>query len=409
MNRIDAGATGGPESSPSRARQLAFALVPVAVVSALLLVGMKIGQHLATRDLEHSFVVHGWNETLGGIVAAAGADEGAGPTLGFTRSDFAQAYLDPARAEQEMDGYSFAVPMVPSPFVGTAPAPGRHANATINAQQFRHETDLEQPKPAGRKRVFVTGGSTAYGAGAPSQSATITGYLQALVDARLSPESGIRYEIVNAAAPAWASTQERIWIEQRLSELAPDLVVSLSGINDVHWGALGYEVLWFRTYDDEHYFQLLNRVRDQIGLPHFADVAVPTQERIPPRRIARNLAKNIALATAALELQDVPYVFALQPMIAVTGKRLTSREKLPKAVSLLGPDIHDYFRKSFQAIRDQLESGALHFVDLTGVFDAEGADAEIFLDSYHFGDRGNQRIAAALFQSLEPWLTDETR
>ena len=68
------------------------------------------------------------------------------------------------------------------------------------------------------------------------------------------------YEVFTMATPAWASTHERIMIENRLSDLEPDLVVSLSGNNDVHWGAKNRNVLWFRAYHDEFYFDLLDDI-----------------------------------------------------------------------------------------------------------------------------------------------------
>ena len=40
---------------------------------------------------------------------------------------FARAYLDPVAARAEMRGYAWVVPQVPTPGVGSAPAPGRHA------------------------------------------------------------------------------------------------------------------------------------------------------------------------------------------------------------------------------------------------------------------------------------------
>ena len=48
------------------------------------------------------------------------------------------------------------------------PTPGQHGNAHINSMQFRAGKELEMPKPANTYRIFITGGSTAYGSGAPA-------------------------------------------------------------------------------------------------------------------------------------------------------------------------------------------------------------------------------------------------
>ncbi|HKC51856.1 MAG TPA: hypothetical protein VKF60_13755, partial [Myxococcota bacterium] len=118
------------------------------------------------------------------------------------RSSLALAYEDPNQAAREMDGYAWEVPKVPTPFVGAASAPGVYGNATINAMQFRAAAEVAIPKPEGRFRIFVTGGSTAFGVGAPSQDRTITGYLEALLARELEPATAVQYEVWNTANTA---------------------------------------------------------------------------------------------------------------------------------------------------------------------------------------------------------------
>ena len=170
------------------------------------------------------------------------------------RSALASTYYDPGKALQMLSDISWAVPNIPTPFVGTAPTPGQHGNAHINSMQFRAGKELEMPKPANTYRIFITGGSTAYGSGAPSDDQTIAGYLEAILAVQLTPSTKLKYEIFTMTNPAWASTQERIVIENLLSELEPDMVISFSGVNDVHWGVRGRNVLWFRSYSDDFYW-----------------------------------------------------------------------------------------------------------------------------------------------------------
>jgi len=69
-----------------------------------------------------------------------------------------------------------------TPFVGYGPAPGRQRNAFISPNQFRGRRELTTPKPPGVIRVFVTGGSVAFGSGAPGDERTIGAYLQSALD-----------------------------------------------------------------------------------------------------------------------------------------------------------------------------------------------------------------------------------
>ena len=63
----------------------------------------------------------------------------------------------------------------------------------------------------------------------------------------------------------------------------------------------------------------------------------------------------------------------------------------------------EYFKASYAQIRRRLralEDEHFRFVDLSGVFDDYGSDADIFVDSFHFGDRGNEIIARSLFEDI---------
>lgn len=342
-------------------------------------------------------------------IAAFAASETVGGVAGDKRAEMALAYEDPARAERELDHYTWAVPNMPTPFVGVAPMPGDHGCAHIDAQQFRHPTDLELPKPAGVFRVFVTGGSTAFGTGAPSDETTIPALLQQLVDEELGGASK-RIEIVNAANPAWASTHERMWIATRLAEMQPDLVVSFSGNNDAHFAFLGLHVFSFRTYA-EHFFTLLDS--DILAAAGHEPFPIPwnpsVEDPVPPAEVLRRLEVNLRATTEALRPTGAPYVFILQPTLAATKKALTEREAGHLSGESLGEGCNDYFRRVYALYRTELpklDLAGFHFADASDALDDVPADTELFLDSYHFGDRGNRILARRLFELLRPWLPE---
>ncbi len=324
------------------------------------------------------------------------------------RAGMALCYDDPARAESEMDDYSWAVPNIPTPFVGVAPAPGLHGNAVIDDLQFRHGRPIELPKPAGTYRIFVTGGSTAYGTGAPREDATIPAFLQALLERELAPRTGLVYEVINAANGAWASTHERILIENRLSEMEPDLVISFSGNNDVHWGFLGMNVLWFRNYAETHFGNVVRLAYELAGRTLPVPKKPPQMQSLPPADVLARLEKNLRLAVAGLEPLGATYVFALQPTMAASAKTLTDRErKYLEEEKGLGRGSTRYFAECYAVYRAELpklELPRFRFVDLAGVFDHLSSDTDIFVDSYHFGDKGNRLIAERLFAELRPLL-----
>jgi lysophospholipase L1-like esterase len=305
-----------------------------------------------------------------------------------------QVYADPWKAAQEIDNYSWAVPTVISPFVGHGSEPGTHDNAKINSQQFRAEQELLLPKPHHTYRIFLIGGSTAFSSGAPSQERTIAAYLTQILKKKLTPSTNTNYEVFTMATPAWASTHERIIIENRLSEFEPDLVISLSGNNDVHWGAQGRNVLWFRSYADEFYWDMINAVYSRVGLDKMPDVVQVQTAQIPPSIVAERLEKNIKLSSYALFLKQTPYLFCLQPTLAATKKVLTERE------ALIPSNWREYFRdcyKEIDAHLAHLQIDNFTYCNLAEIFDDKNADEELFIDNYHFGDKGNAIIAERVY------------
>ena len=118
-----------------------------------------------------------------------------------------------------------------------------------------------------------------------------------------------------------------------------------------------------------------------------------------PRRV-------IPLARAALG--EVPLLVALQPALSLSKKPLSAREQaaldakraeFERRAVRDGGEVFDepaYWAACFDGFAAALAEREVQALDLRGVFDERSADDEVFLDAMHFGDRGNQWIAAAL-------------
>lgn len=286
---------------------------------------------------------------------------------------------------------------IPTPFVGYAPAPGPLPSGHINAQQFRYDRDVPLRKTKGVCRVFVVGGSTAYGAGASSNAATVGGRLEALLNASAKGE-GRPFEVVTAAASSWTSTHERILIENRLLDFEPDLVIALSGHNDAYWSAAGEDVGWFRSHQDEYHHLLLHSLLHcNFGESLPARIArPPVAEDVAVVRLMR----NVRAAHAALAGYGSAYCFALQPTTASLRAPRTPREASSTRHNAC---LTKYLDKYRQALED-LSAPGFSFVDLTQIFDDLDPSQEVFIDGCHFGDRGNDLIAQALARHVAPFL-----
>jgi len=361
--------------------------LPSVMVAGLLILGFFAGRYSAEKDFDKSIRSAVKAFTLESLLDDSEKQELVG------------IYHDEEKALEEIDTFSWAVPNIPTPFVGNAPMPGQHGNAFINREQFRYEKDIDLPKPDNTFRIFITGGSTAFGSGAPSQDRTIAGYLGRILLQELTPVTKLNYEVVNAANPAWASTHERILIENKLSELDPDMVISFSGNNDVHWGKRGQNVLWFRSNADEYFLTLIKQAYKYTNQPDIPEIIRVETDKISPLLVSRRLLKNIQLSSFVLSQKGIDYVFVLQPTLAVTGKALTTREQ-----TRFKHKYAEYFNKSYTEIDKVLgafDGENYHYINMANVFDTYGDQEEIFMDSYHFGDKGNEIIAMNIFLHLK--------
>ena len=370
-------------------------LLPTLVLALLVALGYAAGTYVSGRKIANLADAYEKSETLAGVLAVT-------PLSERQKNDITKAYSHP---DVDRASVSWAVPNQPTPFVGTAPRPGKHQNATINAWQMRSPSDVAIPKPSGVYRIFLTGGSTAYGSGAPSQDTTVGALLEAKLNVLNAGGAGagdkLRFEVFTFANPAWSTTQERIAIENYLSELEPDLIVSLSGNNDVFWGDAGRNVLWYSTFSDDYFNAVVNAALTTTGrkppppLPHAGAIT----GKVTPKLVATRLQKNATLGATALSHggAKASWVYFLQPNLAASKKALSQREREFLTNS------RDYYVQCYAEIAQTLRGLQLAnfaFVDLSGLFDARGSGEEIFLDQFHFGDVGNEVIASAMAQEV---------
>ena len=384
-------------------------LVAILAVAALAAIGIGglAGYQLARRRMREAIreskartaeLIATWqqDETLAGAFAISKsretADHPAAVLAGVERCYY---------APPDFERITWVPRDIPTPFVGYAPAPGRHASAIINEAQFRYAGELEMPKPSGTYRIFLTGASTAFGAGASSNETTIGGYLEKYLNRNR------RCEVVTAAACAWSSTHERILIENRLVEFEPDLVISFSGHNDVFWASQGYNSAWYRGMQDSYFLTLMNATRLSNSVAEFPS-HVPGIGRPPSiEEVTERLVRNVVLAQHALTLVDARYMFVLQPTMEVTGKSRTPREQRVAASAASWPwfGLMEQFYVEFRNNLSALHKPGFAFIDLTSVFDNCGDDIEVFIDTAHFGDRGNDLIAQSLCKHVLPFVS----
>jgi hypothetical protein len=117
-----------------------------------------------------------------------------------------------------------------------------------DAQDF----DISQPyaKKSGEKIVLLTGGSTAFGVGATSNSNITHEKLAQLLNAT---QSDFHYTVINLAQGGWIAQQEDVSLDIWGRIFNPDWIITLDGVNDSTVGCA-----MSQGTGNPVYFQLIN-------------------------------------------------------------------------------------------------------------------------------------------------------
>jgi len=277
--------------------------------------------------------------------------------------------------------------MIFTPYVMYAPAPNsKYFYSPHNIQQFRYHEDLEKKK-INEIRIFITGGSTAWGCLAPNEKSTIAAFLEKILNDNL--DKRFFYRVINAAGGGWQTTDERIWIFNRITEFEPDMVISYSGYNDIFNVYLRKYNIFNDLHNDGSYifwgfkeYENFNRGHNMSAIMKYFPPLFYEDNDFPRKTI-----KNIEIISLYLKYIDCPYVFVFQPV-----------NHLGNAKNSLY--LYDELAKNINIISRRTD-----FIFLNHIHLFDGRE-HLFLDTCHFGDIGNKIIAESLFDELKPKLND---
>lgn len=319
-----------------------------------------------------------------------------------------------------------------------------------NAQGFRHDTDVPREKPAETCRIFLMGGSTAYGLGGLwphlqrefevlDNSQTIDTYLERDLRDALP---GRKIEVINAAITSTWTHHSLIYLNQSILGYSPDMVLFLDGFNDAYFynedhdqfgsysyslpsrvilgeptfTALVYANGWW-LFRRSAFANLAGR-----GLRFVKLLVTPRKERKPidvDQALAglysvfpRNALKMHRRMALILKDEGVTPVFMLQPMLVLERGHKPMSEMEQKLfdfnVSSYLPNYEAYSgaARDFVAreeARNARETGA-SFLDLTTVF--AGRPQQMYTDYAHLTPLGNELVAARIRDQILPLLAE---
>lgn len=279
----------------------------------------------------------------------------------------------------------------------------RARGISTNSRGFRGTREYEKKKPPETRRIVLVGGSAAFGWGA-TDDAFAPG---ALLEAELA-RAGRPAEVICAGCPAYTSMSEALSLSTELLDYEPDLVVSLTGFNDMmasQQGWLGADVF------DQVERRLENAYRLGPAIAGSTAIGRAIQRRLD--RAPDAAAPSISPAEAAARFRHglltmsalVPgrLIVALQPCFLAYPRGTRPKDEQDVLVPFL-PDREAQERLYLAAREEQrgalreAEARGARGLDLTALpFEGESV---VFIDLCHMDDRGYERVAAALSRAV---------
>ncbi len=325
-----------------------------------------------------------------------------------------------------------------------------------NAVGFRRSSEVSKTKPANTYRIFLMGGSTAYGTGGLwphlqrdfavlKNTETIDAYLERILGEALP---GKRIEVINAAITSTWTHHHLIYLNQTILGYDPDMVLLLDGYNDFFHASPDHDQFGSYIYNTqasgilgEPTIAALGRanawwIYRRSALAHVTIrslrtlklvVTAPFVERNrAPMNVERSVANleqvfpRNALATQrriGLILRDagVVPVFMLQPMLILERehKPMSAMEQrlFDFNVESYLPNYEQFMHRAVAMVRERetamaAELGA-HFIDLTGIYG--GVAEQIYTDYCHLTPRGNEMLARVVADKLAPVIRQDAQ
>lgn len=305
------------------------------------------------------------------------------------------------------------------------------ATITVNALGFRGR-QVARIKPEATVRVVMLGGSALWGTGASSDKTTIAYELEKLLN---NPVRGKKYEVINAGDGGYVTMQELITLCDRVIDLAPDIIVTFDGFNDIYSGftngIAGYpqNFSYFKQKLEAnsifyHFFagltqplahsMFIRKLSNKIRIFYMRSAKVDS-DGIPlayadSSEVARIFGRNLSYIHAITKERNIISLFTIQPMLGVGAKKLTPEEQA--SLKALGENIRSYaayLRRTAGFLVKELksleQSARARVLDLTGVFDSN--DATVYLDYCHISDASNKVIAEKIYGALKTALPQD--
>ncbi len=322
-----------------------------------------------------------------------------------------------------------------------------------NNAGFREPREIPLEKPPDELRIFLTGGSTAFGMGATGEAHSVVGpytleyreTISHIMEKILNSTAripGKKIRVYNAAVWGYAYQHDLLRYITKLRRYKPDMIVSLDGANEIalvskitpDWdyfkegqysniwrqvfsynraGLSSYLTLWLKnnTYLMSAFWAGRDTVQELSGAlldkteswdaqgPKPYSLKISVEER--SKHVGRNVAEVLSVVEKfdlALKNDGVAHIFALQPWLYLTKKPLQEKEKalmkLQGAKRYYGLPSDKMYEFLIERIVESANRNHYFVADFSRYFD--DVSERVFTDWCHLTAGANYLIAKEL-------------
>lgn len=289
--------------------------------------------------------------------------------------------------------------------------PEQHAKTiNVNSLGFRGP-EFTSEKPENTFRIFLVGGSTAFGAGATSDYSTISGFLQKKFD---DVKLIKKIQVINAGISSVTSFEETYYIKHTLVQLNPDLIVIYGGFNDAQYRVLSDPVISKeKEVKESEGFKFKNFpfyrtpwvIHDLLSakMPH-TDSSKRADDDSTEKIISLWKSRVGEICQLGKENGFATFI-VVQPSLITGSKNLLDYESKFVAKT----DLDFATKATLEGMADSLKyfDSSCKTADLSGAFD--GITGPIYNDSIHVNDNGNRIIAEKLYDITLPVILENIK
>ena len=283
--------------------------------------------------------------------------------------------------------------------------------------------------------IIVTGGSTIFGVGSSDNSTTVPSIIERIINQRLD----LRAEVVNMAMRGANSFQEMLLVNRYLAENRADLILSISGVNDVSsdlttvedrflgkhiWnnavplvhraergdlilinlvhmlrsGSYTFDLLYRQLKSDSRATQ-----GDSLVLAGPLEINIRRDTSVDLKQQAKITATHYAAVDQIGKMNAADFIMILQPSLfnknnwsAEEANRIKQRKWDDETIKTR-QQVQDRYYEAYRKTEKPFQ-----FIDLSGIF-AESNDT-LYIDHLHYNDLAAEKFAENIVESIQPTL-----